>query len=545
MIVSRARAQENYHNLLFLNEIMRRSISSTALLFASISAILGSGWLFAAYYTSILAGPSALLSWLVGGAALAVVAFTFAELSAMLPITGSSTRIPHYTHGTIVSFLFAWVIWLSYASLAPTEVQAVLQYLSYYFPHLTHSGGGLTKAGYFAAAALMIIVSAINIFSLRWLLRCNNALTVMKLIIPIIIAVTLLFLFFSGKHHLHIGHKGFFPMGWHGMFAAITSGGIVFAFNGFKQACEMAGEAKKPSKALPIAIIGSIAVCLVVYLLLQVAFLTSIHDKALIGGWANLQLVGSNSPFAAVLAQDHLPALLSILYVGAIIGPLAAALMYMSSASRSLYGMSKNDYLPLIFQKLTTQGNPVIAIAVNFTLGMFMFAPLPGWDKMVTFLTSLMAITYAIAPVCLLALRDQAPKQDRPFKLPFVKLWAWIAFYICTLLAYWSGWTTISKLAIALILGLVVLFGYHNFTKRGRDLTFHWRASTWVWPYFIGIILISYFGNFGHGLALIPFGWDFAIIGIFCIFILWLSQKYKLPAKTTQAYIAKLNLGVK
>jgi len=523
--------------------IMQRSISSTALLFASISAILGSGWLFAAYYTSLLAGPAALISWVIGGAALAIVAFTFAETSAMLPITGSSTRIPHYTHGTLVSFLFAWIIWLAYAALAPTEVQAVIQYLSYYFPYLVHSTGGLTRDGYYAATALMIIVSAINIFSLRWLIRCNSFLTAMKLIIPIIIAVTLIFLFSSSHHQLNFLQNGFFPMGSHGMLAAVASGGIVFAFNGFKQACEMAGEAKKPSKALPFAIIGSIVICLAIYMLLQVAFLASLDGKALLHGWANLHLVGGNSPFASILSTDHLPVLITILYIGAIIGPLAAGLMYMSSASRSLYGMSKNDYLPLIFQKLTTQGNPIFAIAVNFVLGMLMFAPLPGWKQMVTFLASLMAITYAISPVCLLALRTQIPNQARPFKLPFALLWSWAAFYICTLLAYWSGWTIISKLGSALIIGLLVLFCYHYLTKRGRQLTLNWRASIWVWPYFAGLIGISYLGNFGHGLGAIPFGWDFLVIAIFCSLILWLSQIFKLPAADTQNYIDQLHLG--
>src|SRR5215471_10027714 len=100
----------------------KRAISSGALLLASISAILGSGWLFAAYYTSMLAGPAAILSWLIGGVIVILISFTFAELSAMLPITGSSSRIPQYTHGTIVSFVFSWIIWLSYAALTPTEV---------------------------------------------------------------------------------------------------------------------------------------------------------------------------------------------------------------------------------------------------------------------------------------------------------------------------------------------------------------------------------------------------------------------------------------
>ena len=522
---------------------MRRSISSITLLFASVSAILGSGWLFTAYYTSILAGPSAIISWLIGGVLISIVAFTFAELSAMIPITGSSARIPYYTHGTVVSFLFAWIIWLSYASLAPTEVQAVLQYLSYFFPSLVEYGSGsLTGRGYLFAAVLMVILCSINIFSLRWLLRANNALTIIKLCIPTIISLVILALFFRSPRHIEFTHGGFFPMGFHGTFAGIAAGGIVFAFNGFKQACEMAGEAKKPKKSLPIAIIGSIVISLTIYLLLQFAFLTSVNSEQLAHGWAALNIVGSNSPFASILASQQLPSLLTLLYIGAIIGPLAAGLMYISSASRALYGMSKNDYIPLIFQKLTTQGNPVAAITINFILGILMFLPLPGWNKMVTFLTSLMAITYAIAPICLLALRAQAPKQLRPFKLPFITLWSWAAFFICTLLMYWSGWEIISKLGISLIFGLIILFGYHFGTERGRELKFDWVPSIWIWPYFIGVSIISYLGNFGHGRDIIPFGWDFIIIGIFCAFILYLSQKYKLPAEKTQTFLKALKL---
>lgn len=527
---------------------MRRSISSVALLFASVSAVLGSGWLFASFYTAKIAGPAAFFSWIIGGALIAIVAFTFAELSAMIPIMGSSTRIPHYTHGTVVSFLFAWIIWLSYAVLAATEVQAVLQYLSYFFPDLTNPmTAGLTGIGYIAAALLMLLICAINAFSLRWLLRFNNILTSFKLLIPLLISIVLLIIYLHGTYHIAFTHKELFPTGFHGVFAAIASGGIVFAFNGFKQACEMAGEAKKPKRSLPIAIIGSVTVCLLIYLVLQIAFIVSIHtpnssDPSSIHAWADLHLIGGNSPFASILASKRLPVLLTLLYVGAIIGPLAAGLMYISSASRSLYGMSKNDYIPVIFQKLSPQGNPVTAIVANFVLGMLMFLPLPGWNKMVTFLTSLMAITYAIAPICLLSLRHQAPDQHRPFKLPCIRIWSWTAFYICTLLIYWSGWTVTSKLGISLILGLLIMLGYHFGSKHGREVRFDWRESIWIWPYFIGITIISYYGNFGGGQGLIPFGWDFIIIALFCVFTLWLSQKYKLPASQTQAFLKKLNL---
>ncbi len=520
---------------------MKRSISAFALLFTSVSAILGSGWLFANYYTSMLAGPAATISWIIGGATMIFIAFIFAELCTLIPITGSSTRIPHYTHGTLVSFMFSWIIWLAYASLAPTEVQAVIQYLSYFFPIIIHESGALTSSGYVVATLLMLAASALNIFSLRWLLRLNNVLTVLKIAIPLIIGAVILFKFFTPEKAIHPVHSVFMPYGWHGVLAAIATGGIVFAFNGFKQACELAGEAKNPYRTLPLAIIGSIAICLAVYMLLQFAFYSSLTPANLVNGWHNLILSGHNSPIASILSQDELNYLLPLLYIGAIAGPLASALMYISSASRSLFGMSKNKHIPHLFQKLTGQGNPVFAICVNFILGMMMFAPLPGWDKMISFLTSLMAITYSIGPVCLLALRYQLPNQKRPFKLPFATTWTTVAFYICTLLTYWSGWETLSKLAICLGVGLAVLFLHRLFIQTTESPPLNWRSSIWIWPYFVGISIISYLGNFG-GHGIIPFGWDFLIIGLFCMGIMFLAIKFKLPDDVTKDYVDRLEL---
>lgn len=523
---------------------MRRIISTPALLFASVSAILGSGWLFTAYYTASLAGPAAILAWVLGGAIVIVIAFVFAELTAMLPITGSSTRIPQFTHGSVVSFVFAWMIWLSYMALTPTEVQAVIQYLSFFRPGLVHHTGALTQVGYLAATALMLVISAINTLSLRWLIRCNNVLTVLKIAIPCLVSFIILAMYFSMSHELHPGGSPFMPFGFHGVLAAMASGGILFAFNGFKQACEMAGEAEKPQRALPIAIIGSVLVCLVIYLLLQSAFLTSLTGENIVTGWGHLHLAGGDTrPLSAILVQDNLSWLLPILYVGAIIGPLAAAFMYMGSASRSLYGQSKNDYLPIKLQTLNSHGNPSVAIAVNFIIGMCMFAPLPGWDKMISYLTSLMAISYAIAPVCLLALRKQVPKQARPFRLPFAKVWSTIAFYFCTLLSYFSGWEVISKLGISLGAGLVVLLFYHYTTARGRKLKLHWRQAIWLWPYLIGLSVISYFGNYGSGLHLIPVNIDLILIAVFCVVIVYLATYFRLPAQLTKQYIKKLNLN--
>lgn len=521
---------------------MRRSISNTALLFTSVSAILGSGWLFAAFYTAQAAGPASLLAWLIGGGAVIIIAFVFAELSAMLPIMGSSSRIPHFTHGTIVSFLFAWIIWLAYAALVPAEVQAVIQYLRFFFPQLTKANNALTLQGYILASTLMMLMSILNTYSLRWLIRCNNFFTALKVIIPIIISIVLIFVASKPMDVIHAAGSNFMPYGLHGILAAIASGGIIFAFNGFKLACELAGEAKNPKRALPIAIIGSILLCLFLYLLLQIAFLSALDKPNILLGWMHIHLDGASSPFSAVLSQHHAKWILPLLYLGAVLGPLAAALIYVGSASRALYATSKNGYIPSCFEHLNQKGIPTSAILLNFFFGLLMFAPLPGWRNMITFLTSIMGITYAIAPVCLLALREQAPNQPRPFKLAFPKTTAFLAFYICTLITYWSGWAIISKLSVALAFGFVLLFWYHTCSKRGRKIQFDWLAATWLWPYFIGISIISYLGNFGGGRNIIPFGWDFIWIAVFCMAILYIAQRFKLPAEKTQAFIRALNL---
>jgi len=520
---------------------MQRSISPIGLMLTSISAVLGSGWLFSAYYTSRLAGPASILSWIISGIFMIIIAFVFAEICAMIPVSGSSTRLPQYTHGTVVSFLFSWMIWLSYVALTSTEVQGIIQYMRFYFPDITSSAGRLTLEGYFTATGIMLAVSAINTYSLRWLIQCNNVLTIIKVLVPIGAALIILFHFFSLHHTLHPAESAFMPKGMHGVFAAMTTGGIVFAYNGFKQAAELAGEAKNPALSVPLAVVGSVVVCAMIFILIQTAFLTSLTPHNLLHGWGQLALGENNSPFASILTQDHLSWFIPALYVGAIISPLAAGLMYCASASRSLYGMSKNGYIPKFFQHISHYGNPIYTIILNFFACMFMFAPLPGWSQMAAFLSSLIVITYAIGPVCLLALRKQLPSTHRPIKLPLVNLWALIAFYICTLLAYWSGWNTIYKLDISMLIGVVVLGIYRIANHKKQSLNLNWAQAYWVWPYFIGLSLFSYLGTY-NGIHYLSSRTELIGLFLLCIFTLALSTRCALPAAETKVYIDALHL---
>lgn len=521
---------------------MKRSVSTLTLLFTSVSAILGSGWLFAAYYAGKIAGPAALLAWIIAGVSIIFIAFVFAELSSMLPVMGSNTRIPHVTHGTLVGFMYAWIIWLCCASIPPTEVQAIIQYASFYFPGLTNPNASLTHEGYFVATILMLIICALNIFSLRWLLRSNTTLTFMKIIIPLIIIAVVFAHYFDLHKMIHPENGTFFPMGIKGMLAAISAGGMVYAFNGFTQACEWSGAVKKPGVSIPIAIIGSIFLTMIIYVGLQMVFLTSLQHFNLENGWEHLTLERANSPLAAIVYQDGFSWLLPLLFVGAIIGPFAASLIYTSGAAQSLRSKSINGYLPKFLQTLTLEQTPIYAVLINFAFGMLLFAPLPGWNKMMGFLTSLMSFTYTIGPICLIALRDQAPNQARPFRLPFVNIWGAIAFYLCTVFSYFNGWEIISKLSIGFIAGLIILLAYRACSQSAEKPKLDWHSSVWIWPYIAGLTLISYLGSFGGGKNILHFGWDLVVLAVFSTGILMLAKKFKLSSAEAQRHIEALAL---
>jgi hypothetical protein len=131
-----------------------------------------------------------------------------------------------------------------------------------------------------------------------------------------------------------------------------------------------------------------------------------------------------------------------------------------------------------------------------------------------------MVITYAMGPVALLALRQSVyPKQKRPFHLPFANVLCPLAFYCCNLFSYWTGWDTISKLAIALCIGMG-LFLLSMWRGRIAIQVQELRQAMWIFPYLTGLVIISYFGAFG-GKNIIPFGWDFVIIGFFSLAILY------------------------
>lgn len=505
---------------------LSRRISPITLFMLSLNGIIGSGWLFAPLYAAKIAGPGAILSWVIGGTSAILVALTFAELSTMLPVAGGTAHIPQLSHGTFASFIMSWIAWITALILAPVEVQAVLQYASLYFPSLmveVLDKPVLTTWGYVWAAILMAFLCFVNIFSFRGLVRFNFILFVFKVSIILLTIFAIFHSRFNPDNFSGALSTATSSQGWQAILSAVATSGIILAFNGFKNGVEMAGEAKKLAIAIPLSTAGAVLACLLMYIGLQICFIGALDHDTLKDGWQHLNYTGDIGPFVGLAAVLGLFWLLKLLYLNSVVSPLGAGLIYVTATARILYAMSRIGYVPKFLSRVNNQQFPVWAILVNFMLGMLSFLPLPGWQNMVNFLVSAMVITYAMGPIALICLRYTIPETERPFRLPAANLICILGFYSCNLFSYWTGWETISKLAIILSIG-IILFVIACLRGNIKIKQSEVISGLWVIPYLAGLILISYFGSFG-GNNVIPFGWDFLVIAIFSLGILYFAIK--------------------
>lgn len=501
-----------------------RRFSALTLLMLSINGMVGSAWLFAPLYAAKIAGSASIIAWLLGGLITVIIALTFAELSVMFPVAGGTAQIPQLSHGTLTSFMISWLAWLSSLTMAPIEVQAILQYASTYFTSLIHMQNGvpvLSGIGFIWATVLMLSFCFINIASYRGLVRFNFLLFTFKVIVIVIAVWAITFTSFHTANFAGLASTATSLTGWHAILAAVATGGIAFAFTGFKHGVELAGEAKNVALTIPVAIIGSVVACLLLYLGLQFAFIGALNPSDVANGWSHLTFAGEVGPFAGLAAGLGLVWLLNLLYIDAVISPSGAGLIYVTSTARILYAMSQIGYMPQWLLKLNKQHFPVAAILTNFVIGMFLFLPLPGWQAMVSFLVSGMVLSYAMGPISLICMRYELPEHVRRFKLPCAQVICPLAFYFCNLLNYWTGWHTISKLAIAMAIGAVI-FVVAIIRGQLKGMKLGLTSALWLVPYLVGLVVISYLGAF-DGNNMIPFGWDFVVIGIFSLVIFYLA----------------------
>ena len=527
---------------------LKRHVGIIGLLFASIGSIIGSGWLFGALNASKEAGPAAVISWALGGAMVLAIALVYAELGVMFPLSGGVIRYPHLAFGSFASYTAGWITWVGASTTAPIEVLAALQYGTQYAPFTVEQQVGgqtvhtLTALGYATAVLLMAVFVVINYFGIRWFARINNVLVWWKLAIIVLVIVAF---FVTAFHGANFTSSGFKPSGWHGVFSAIATSGIVFSYLGFRQGVELAGETDNPRRNVPIAVIGSVLITAVIYIALQVAFIGAL-DPSLLGGanaWADLSFQNDFGPLAALATALGLGWLAVLLYIDAIISPGDTGLIYTTLTSRLSYAMARNGNAPQRLAKTTDRGVPLFSLVVTFVVGLIVFLPFPSWQQLVGFITSATVLSFASGPLVLTALRKRVPDQPRPFRLPGGHVIPLLAFWASNLIVYWSGWLTGWKLYLSVLLGFVLL-GLFKIFGGVRQGPFHfWQGFVWLFPWLGGLALISYLGNFpeesaGAGnLGVLGFESSAFLLAALSVLVYLIANKVCLPSETVREHI--------
>jgi amino acid transporter len=516
---------------------LKREMGLIGAIWASETSIIGSGWLFGALFAVQAAGTAALLGWLIAGVAVIILALVHAELGGMYPVSGGTARFPHFAFGSVAGISFGFFSWLQAVTVAPIECFAVMQYGSYYWKSLYHVNpvtkvGNVTGLGFVVTIILMAIFTAINFLGMRLFSRVNSGITWWKVAIPVLTIIVLLF----KLHPSNFGAGGgFMPYGIKALFGAIPSAGIVFAYLGFEQADQLAGEIKNPQRNLPRAIIIAVLIGVVIYTMLQVVFIGALPASQLTKGFAGISdpniLTG---PFAGLAGLVGLSWLAVVLRIDAFVSPFGTGLIYVTSTSRVGYGLARNRYYPQIFQKTDARGVPWISLIFAFIFGLVFLLPFPSWHSLVSLVTGASVLMYAGAPLSMGAFRRQVPEASRPYRVPAAAVLGPIAFIIANMLIYWSGFETVWKLGICLVIGYVLIGVCMAFDPKRPPLD--WKSAQWLPVYLIGLGIISWQGQYSGGAVKspintghIPFWWDMVVVAAFSLIIYYWAQATRLP----------------
>ncbi len=484
---------------------LRRTLGFWSLTATGLGSVIGSGWLLSSQVAAKTAGPAALIAWVIGGILMLLIALVFAELGMVRPESGGLVRYPLYSNGRFCASIIGWTMWLAYVSNPPTEAAAVMQYAQAYFPHL-YTGSQLTGLGIGLTIALMALLVVINYLGIRVFALTNNIATAVKICIP---TITVILLIVSGfdSHNFTQRQGGFAPYGYGAALGAIATAGLVFAYTGFRNIIELAGEAKNPRRNLPAAIITTILFTIVLYLALQTAFLGAVPASKLTGGWSG---VNFSSPYADLAAALGIMWLYWVLIADSMLSPSGSAVVFTGANARNVYGLAKNGFFPRWLMKVNDRFRvPTRALLLNFVIGLAFLLPLPSWQKIVAITGTLAVFTFSVGSVSLLAFRRVGIGGPRT-RLPGMQVVAPAAFMVSSLVVFWVQWGQLWKTIPIVAVGVVLYLATFAF---GRHVWTDMRGGIWLVAYLCMLYVMSYVGSFG-GRGWIGHPWGSIVVAV-------------------------------
>ncbi|QQE77194.1 APC family permease [Alicyclobacillus sp. SO9] len=518
-------------------QYLKKNLGFWSLTAAALGGVIGSGWLFGAWKAAQLAGPESIITWIIGGIAMLLVGLVFSELGMVKPESGGLVRYPQYSNGSMVSAVIGLAIWFGFVANPPTEASGVVQYVSKFWPALYDKGNGhLTFIGILLAIVLMAVFVVINYFGVKLFGQVNTFVTTLKFIVPVLTIISLFIAGFHGSHFSKYG--GFAPYGAGAGLSAVATAGIIFAYTGFRNAIDLSGEVRNPQRNVPLAILTTILISIVLYILLEITFLGGVPAKDLAHGWSGVNL---RSPFLDVALGLNLMWLYWILAADAVVSPAGSSFSYTASNARNVMGLAKNRFFPRFFDDVNPKwGVPTRGLILNFVIGLFFLVPLKSWYGIIS-LTGVIAVyAFSVGSISVMVFRRVGLSKGKTIK--GMSVYAPLAFMVSTLIVYWDKWSKLQFSIYVLIFCFIAYGISHVYHK--NDIA-EIRGGLWLIVYFIVILACAGIGNFG-GLHLIPEPWMSIIVAVLSLGIYYFAVANGVwYMKTKKGLVSQLETEIK
>jgi basic amino acid/polyamine antiporter, APA family len=451
---------------------LRRALGPWQLIGIGIGAIIGAGiFVITGQAAADHAGPAIVLSFVFACIGCAFAGLCYAELASMIPASGGAYTYAYAAFGRLVGFMIGWDLCLEYGMAAATVAvgwggyfQKLLGYVGVEVPAEFASApfaqaadGSLVATDAILnlpAIGVVAVLTAFLILGIRASAGFNGAMVLLK--VAIVLAVIVFGLPLISSENLtpfipeNTGTFGQF--GWTGILAA--SGVIFFAYIGFDSVSVAAQEAKNPQRDLPIGILGSLAICTVLYILMSLTMV----------GLAHYTTLKVDAPVSVAIdaAGDSLKWLSPWVVIGAITGLSTVILVSLYGQTRIFYAMARDGFLPPVFAKVDPKSQTPLLSTLIIGAVVAVFAGVFPLDILGDMVSAGTLIAFILVCFAVIVLRQTRPNVKRPFKTPFYPLVPIAGIIVCGMMVWplletlWLrvlGWMAIG-LVIYLVYGI-------------------------------------------------------------------------------------------
>jgi len=451
---------------------LKRALGMWDLIGLGIGAIIGAG-IFATVGTAAAgdparpgAGPGIILSFVLTAAVCGLAALCYAELAALVPISGSAYTYAYATLGELAGWIIGWDLIIEYAV---GNVAVAISWSGYFCEMLRGVGivlppwlttdlrtglatpsivaaaphvGGVPIMMNLPAAAIVLLITWVLVIGVKESSRLNATMVIMKLVVLAFFVVVGL------KYVQPANWKPFMPNGWHGVWAGAAI--VFFAYIGFDAVSTAAEETRNPGRDLPRGIIGSLIISTVIYIAVA-AVVTGMVP------WFDLHTA---EPLTVAMNRYNLAWASGIVAVGSVAAHTAVLLVFQLGQPRIFFSMARDGLLPKAFARVHPKYRTPHVTTILTGVLVAAFASFANIEEMVDLTNIGTLFAFALVSAGVIVLRRTHPEAKRPFRVPLVPWLPIVAVGACLFLAAGLPLITWIRFAVWLAAGLTIYLCY-------------------------------------------------------------------------------------